>query len=189
MLGAFVFAWLLHIFYDQTQTLQEPAQMMWQPQPIPDGLVYWFLAQAKALVMIQIVIIILLTFLKIMRMLGVEKVIQWMLRPLLKLVGIGKEATTITLVGITLGIAFGGGLLIKEAHAGHVSKKDVFTSLILLGFCHSLIEDTLLVILLGAHLSGVLWFRLVFAFMFTSAMSYWLTKVGPEFQQKHLMRP
>ena len=189
MLGAFAFAWLLHMLYDQTQTLQEPAQMMWQPQPIPDGLVYWFLAQAKALVMIQIVIIILLTFLKIMRMLGVEKVIQWMLRPLLKLVGIGKEATTITLVGITLGIAFGGGLLIKEAHAGHVSKKDVFTSLILLGFCHSLIEDTLLVILLGAHLSGVLWFRLVFAFMFTSAMSYWLTKVGPEFQQKHLMRP
>jgi len=189
MFGAFAFAWLLHIFYDQTQTLQEPAQMTWQPQPIPDGLVYWFLAQAKALVMIQIVIIILLTFLKIMRMLGVEKVIQWMLRPLLKLVGIGKEATTITLVGITLGIAFGGGLLIKEAHAGHVSKKDVFTSLILLGFCHSLIEDTLLVILLGAHLSGVLWFRLVFAFMFTSAMSYWLTKVGPEFQQKHLMRP
>ncbi len=189
MFGAFAFAWLLHMFYDQTQTLQEPAQMMWQPQPIPDGLLYWFLAQAKALVMIQIVIIILLTFLKIMRMLGVEKVIQWMLRPLLKLVGIGKEATTITLVGITLGIAFGGGLLIKEAHAGHVSKKDVFTSLILLGFCHSLIEDTLLVILLGAHLSGVLWFRLVFAFMFTSAMSYWLTKVGPEFQQKHLMRP
>ena len=136
MFGAFAFAWLLHMLYDQTQTLQEPAQMMWQPQPIPDGLVYWFLAQAKALVMIQIVIIILLTFLKIMRMLGVEKVIQWMLRPLLKLVGIGKEATTITLVGITLGIAFGGGLLIKEAHAGHVSKKDVFTSLILLGFCH-----------------------------------------------------
>ena len=123
-----------------------------------------------------------------MRMLGVEKVIQWMLRPLLKLVGIGKEAITITLVGITLGIAFGGGLLIKKAHAGRLSKKDVFTSLILLGFCHSLIEDTLLVILLGAHLSGVLWFRLVFAFMFTRAMSYWLTKVSPEFQQKHLIK-
>ncbi|MCO4837376.1 MAG: hypothetical protein KC426_04690 [Oceanospirillaceae bacterium] len=189
MLGAFAFAWLLHLFYDQTQTLQEPAQMMWQPQPIPEGLGYWLLAQAKALVMIQVIIIILLTFLKIMRLLGVEKIIQWMLRPLLKLVGIGKEATTITLVGITLGIAFGGGLLIKEAHAGHVSKKDVFTSLLLLGFCHSLIEDTLLVMLLGAHLSGVLWFRLVFAFMFTGAMSYWLTKVSPAFQQKHLMRP
>tara|TARA_B100000780_G_C20737736_1_gene293057 strand:+ start:110 stop:373 length:264 start_codon:yes stop_codon:yes gene_type:complete len=86
--------------------------------------------------------------------------------------GIGKEASTITLVGITLGLSFGGGLLIKEAHAGHVSKKDVFTSLVFLGFCHSLIENTLLVILLGAHVSGILWFRLVFAFVFTCAMSY-----------------
>lgn len=189
MFGAFAFAWLLHVFYDQTQWLQEPAQMVWQPEPIADGLNYWLLSQLKALAMIQIIIIVLLTFLKILRVIGVEKIIQWLLHPILKLMGIGKEATTITLVGITLGLSFGGGLLIKEAHAGHVSKKDVFSSLVLLGFCHSLIEDTLLVVLLGAHLSGVLWFRLVFAFIFTSAMSYWLTKVSPEFQHKHLMRP
>ena len=187
MFGAFAFAWLLHVFYDQTQWLQEPAQMVWQPEPIADGLNYWLLSQLKALAMIQIIIIVLLTFLKILRVIGVEKIIQWLLHPILKLMG--KEATTITLVGITLGLSFGGGLLIKEAHAGHVSKKDVFSSLVLLGFCHSLIEDTLLVVLLGAHLSGVLWFRLVFAFIFTSAMSYWLTKVSPEFQHKHLMRP
>ena len=62
MFRAFAFAWLLHIFYDQTQTLQEPAQMMWQPQPVPDGLGYWLLAQAKALVMIQVIIVILLNF-------------------------------------------------------------------------------------------------------------------------------
>ena len=189
MFGAFAFAWLLHAFYDQTQWLQEPAQMVWQPEPIADGLNHWLLSQLKALAMIQIIIIVLLTFLKILRVIGVEKIIQWLLHPILKLMGIGKEATTITLVGITLGLSFGGGLLIKEAHAGHVSKKDVFSSLVLLGFCHSLIEDTLLVVLLGAHLSGVLWFRLVFAFIFTSAMSYWLTKVSPEFQHKHLMRP
>tara|TARA_B100000795_G_scaffold173932_1_gene131278 strand:+ start:899 stop:1855 length:957 start_codon:yes stop_codon:yes gene_type:complete len=189
LFGAFAFAWLLHVFYDQTQWLQEPAQMAWQPEPIADGLDHWFFSQLKALAMIQIIIIVLLAFLKILRGIGVEKIIQWMLRPILKLMGIGKEATTITLVGITLGLSFGGGLLIKEARSGHVSKKDVFTSLILLGFCHSLIEDTLLVVLLGAHLSGVLWFRLVFAFIFTSAMSYWLTKVSPEFQQKHLLNP
>lgn len=189
MLGAFAFAWLLHTFYDQNQLLQGPAVMVWQPEPIPDGLGHWLLGQLKALVMIQIIIIMLMAFLKILRVIGVEKVIQWMLKPILKLMGIGKEATTITLVGITLGLAFGGGLLIKEANAGHVSKKDVFTSLVLLGFCHSLIEDTLLVVLLGAHLSGVLWGRILFAFIFTSAMSYWLSKVSPKFQNKHLLRP
>jgi hypothetical protein len=189
LLGAFTFAWLLHTFYDQTQWLQQPSQMMWQPEPIAEGLNHWLLGQLKALVMIQLIIIVLLTFLRVLRVIGVEKLIQWLLRPVLKLMGIGKEASTITLVGITLGLSFGGGLLIKEAHAGHVSKKDVFTSLVFLGFCHSLIEDTLLVLLLGAHLSGVLWFRLVFAFIVTCAMSYWLTKVSPEFQQKHLLRP
>jgi hypothetical protein len=189
LLGAFVFAWLLHTYYSQTQTLQMPVQMVWQPEPIPTGLGQWALAQVKALVMIQVIIVVLLSMLKILRVIGVEKVIQWLLRPILRLMGIGKEATTITLVGITLGLAFGGGLLIKEAHAGHVSKKDIFTSLALLGFCHSLIEDTLLVLLLGAHLSGVLWFRLVFAFVATSAMSYWIGKVSPEFQQRHLLKP
>jgi hypothetical protein len=188
MLGAFAFAWLLHVFYDQSQWLQEPAQMVWQPDPIAPGLMPWGLAQIQALLMIQIIIIVLLTFLKVLKAIGVERVIQWILRPILKLMGIGKEATTITLVGITLGLSFGGGLLIKEAHAGHVSKKDIFTSLALLGFCHSLIEDTLLVLLLGAHLSGVLWLRLLFAFVVTSALSYWLTKVSPAFQQKHLIR-
>ena len=189
LLGAFVFAWLLFVFYHQTQTQQGPAHMVWQPDPIADGLDNWVWAQVKALGMIQLVIIVLLTFLKILRLIGVEKVIQWLLRPMLKLMGIGKEASTITLVGITLGLSFGGGLLIKEANAGHVSKQDVFTSLIFLGFCHSLIEDTLLVLLLGAHLWGILWFRLVFAFVFTWAVSYWLTKISPEFQQKYLLRP
>ncbi|MDC0083878.1 hypothetical protein OAI44_00405 [Oceanospirillaceae bacterium] len=189
LLGAFVFAWLLFVFYYQTQTQQGPAHMVWQPDPIADGLDNWVWAQVKALGMIQLVIIVLLTFLKILRLIGVEKVIQWLLRPMLKLMGIGKEASTITLVGITLGLSFGGGLLIKEANAGHVSKQDVFTSLIFLGFCHSLIEDTLLVLLLGAHLWGILWFRLVFAFVFTWAVSYWLTKISPEFQQKYLLRP
>ena len=189
LLGAFIFDWLLHTFYDQTQWLQQPSQMMWQPEPVAEGLNHWLLGQLKALIMIQLVIIVLLTCLQILRVIGVEKLIQWLLRPVLKLMGIGKEASTITLVGITLGLSFGGGLLIKEAHAGHVSKKDVFTSLVFLGFCHSLIEDTLLVLLLGAHLSGVLWLRLVFAFVVTCAMSYWLTKVSPEFQQKYLLRP
>ena len=54
MFRTFGFAWLLHIFYGQTQWLREPAQMMWQPEAIPEGLDYWLLGQLKALVMIQI---------------------------------------------------------------------------------------------------------------------------------------
>ncbi len=41
----------------------------------------------------------------------------------------------------------------------------MFFSLTLMGLCHSLIEDTMLMVMIGAHLSGILWARLVFAIL------------------------
>ena len=54
------------------------------------------------------------------------------------------------------------GRLINEAQAGHIKPRDVLFSLSLLGLSHSLIEDTLLMMLIGADLSGILLGRVVF---------------------------
>ena len=70
-----------------------------------------------------------------------------------------------------LGLSFGGGLLIKEAGSGKLSTKDIFIAMTLLSVCHSLIEDTLLIMILGAHISGVFWGRLVFSLLFTVLIS------------------
>jgi len=51
----------------------------------------------------------------------------------------------LAIVGITLGVSFGGGLLINEAKRGHISPRDIFVAMMLLNLLHSLIEDTLLV--------------------------------------------
>lgn len=77
--------------------------------------------------------------------------------------GLSERTTTITIVGVTLGLTYGGGLLINEAKKGDLTKMDVFGSLSLLALCHSLIEDTLLIMLLGADLSGILYARLIFS--------------------------
>ena len=99
---------------------------------------------------------------------------HWLLSPLLLLLGLSKQASNITIIGITLGLSFGGGLLIKEAESGKLSPKDIFISMALLALCHSLIEDTLLIMLLGAHISGVLWGRLAFSLVFVALMSHLL---------------
>lgn len=91
-------------------------------------------------------------------------------------------------MGVTLGLAFGGGLLIKEAQSGKISKRDIFAAITLLGFFHSVIEDTLLVMLIGAHLSGILWFRLIFAMVMTWLMVKFMDNTSKEFQQRHLVR-
>jgi hypothetical protein len=86
-----------------------------------------------------------------------------MLSPLLKLLGIGPKASAVTVIGLTLGVTYGGGLIIHEARSGHLKKEDVFYSLTLMGLSHALIEDTLLMMMVGGHASGVLWARVVFS--------------------------
>ena len=53
-----------------------------------------------------------------MRILYAIKVIDLMnkiLRPVLKLIGIGPKASAITVIGLTMGLSYGGGLIINEA--------------------------------------------------------------------------
>ena len=58
----------------------------------------------------QVVIIVLLFFLEFLRMIGVERLIKLLLSPFLKLMKIGDRASTIAVVGVTLGLGFGGGV-------------------------------------------------------------------------------
>ena len=85
----------------------------------------WAIEQIKALIFVQIVIIVLLFFLEGLRVIGVERLIKIALNPFLRFMG-GDQAATIAVVGVTLGLGFGGGLLIKEVASGTIPKKDVF---------------------------------------------------------------
>lgn len=83
----------------------------------------------------------LIIFLKVLELAKVTDLIGWLLSPLLRLMGISKAATPITMVGVLLGLSYGGGLIIKEAQEGKMSSRDVVLSLSFMGICHGLIED------------------------------------------------
>ncbi len=185
--GGLLIAWIMNKLYIHFDYLQEPNVLAWQPEIPTPGLMPWILNQIESLAMIQIIIILLLTSLKILKLVGIEKLMSWLLAPVLKILGIGHQATTITIVGITLGLGFGGGLLIQESKAGHVSKRDVFAAMSLLAICHSIIEDTLLVLLLGADLSGVLWARLFFSVVVISILTRVIDVLPEHIWQKHLI--
>ena len=93
-----------------------------------------------------------------------------MMKPVLKLMGIGAEVSTITIIGLTLGVVYGGALIINETKNKLLDKKDIFYSLVLMGLCHSVIEDTLLMMSLGADITGVLFIRVSFAIIFTTLL-------------------
>lgn len=185
--GGLLLGWLLHVIYGAGGWLQMPNELAWQPELSTDNSLWaWVQGQLESLVMIQVIIIALLFVLKVLKLLGIERLIALMLRPILRLLGIGKEATTITIVGMTLGLAFGGGLLIKEAQAGEVSARDVFTAMTLIGLVHSMIEDTILILLLGADIHAVIWGRLLFGLVITALISYLLHFTTESMRQRYL---
>ncbi|MFW6324143.1 MAG: hypothetical protein ACOC0U_03690, partial [Desulfovibrionales bacterium] len=166
VLGAILLGWMLSMAYSWGGWLQEEATIIWQPEAASSGILPWAAEQVQGLGMVFLIIAGLVLVMRLLNILKISELLIRMLHPLLRFLGIGKEASTITVIGMTMGLAYGGGLIIHEAKSGRVGKKDIFFSLTLMGLVHSIIEDTMLMVVLGGHLSGLLWARLVFGLVF-----------------------
>lgn len=189
ILGGLTLAWLLNTIYLTTDTLQQPVTFLFSSdqfanQDIP--LWQWGLDQVVNLASIFGIILVLLAIMRVLDTLGVIRLLNAALRPPLKLIGIGPKAATVTVIGLTMGIGYGGGLIIAEANSGNVNKEDIFYSLTLMGLCHSIIEDTLLVMLIGAHLSGILWARMAFAVITVAIIVQIVRRVPERIQNRFL---
>ncbi|OZG75237.1 hypothetical protein BTA51_02305 [Hahella sp. CCB-MM4] len=170
--GALLLGTLVNLSYRYFDILQEPSVMLWRPEGTLDtSFSGWALNQIQTLLWIFPIILSLLGILRLLRLLGIERLIHFLLFPVLRVLGIGKAAANVTVIGTVLGLTFGAGLLIREAKSGHISQRDIFLTLGFLGVCHSVIEDTMLVMLMGADLSGVLWARLIFSVVFIGCIA------------------
>jgi len=171
VLGGLVMAALVNWLYHSLDYQQQAATLLWSSEVKNITLGQWVIEQLKLLVTIFFIISALMGLLALLRKIGVEKLMHLALSPFLKVLNISKDASSITIVGITLGLSFGAGLLINEVKSGNISKKDVFLSVCFLNIAHSLIEDTLLVLLLGADIVAILWLRILFAFVLVAIIS------------------
>ncbi len=178
ILGAFAYGFLFHAVTSWGDWLQEPNTTAWMPPVEDTSLAGWGIGQLKSLAVIYAAILGLLVVLKIFDRLGVTNLMVRCLEPILRLLGIGKSAATLTIVGMTLGVAYGGGLIIQQAQSGAIGKRDIFFSLSLMGLCHSILEDTFLMTLLGGHLSGVLWGRVLFSLACTYVLVKWVSRIS-----------
>ena len=190
VLGALLLGFILHQVYSSGNYLEQANQAIWNPTLNMDNtLSAWVINQLKTFFQVFIIIAILMTFLKLLKISGIENLIASALQPLLRLIGLSKNTTSITIIGILLGIIYGGGLLINEAKSGNINKKEIFGSLTLLALLHSIIEDTILIMLLGAHVSGALFFRVFFAIMLTTIIIYVVKKLSKHQFERFFVYP
>ncbi len=186
--GALLLGGLLNTIYQQTGTLQQTNRAIWNPPPVDPSWSGWLLAELRNMVSIFLIILSLMALLKLLKALGISDLMTRLLEPLLKLLGMGREAAPLTIIGMTLGISYGGGLIINEAQSGRLNKQDIFFSMVMLGFSHSLIEDTLVMMLLGGHVSGVFWGRLLFSLLSIWMLCLLVKRLPLALFERYLMR-
>jgi hypothetical protein len=189
VLAALALAWGLSRTYTALGVLQEACHPLIKPSPPDPSWAAWGMAQARNLAMIFAIILALLTALGVLKRLRVIDLLILPLTPVLRALGMSSRAAPVTIVGLTLGLSDGGGLIIRESQSGQLSSRDVFFSLALLSLCHSLIEDTLLMLAIGAHISGVLFGRVLFCLAVLFVLARLLARMPDERFERLLVRP
>ena len=164
--SAFVLGIILNRIYLWGGWLQEKSVLLLKPHTGNQDLFSWGLGQCENLFWIFVIILALLVLMKVFTFLGITRLLVFLLNPVLRVLGIGREAAPLTIVGMVMGLGYGGGLILHEVKHGRVGRRDIFFALSLMGLAHSVIEDTLLMLSLGGHISGILVARVGFALLF-----------------------
>ena len=187
--GALLLGFVLHWTYHLTGMLQQESVTFLKADISEDpGLLAWGVSQLRNLAYIFCIILALVILMRVLSWLRVTELLVRILQPVLRLLGIGREAAPLTIVGMTMGLTYGGGLIIRESKSGKVQPRDVFASITLMGLTHSLIEDTLLMVMLGGHLSGILFGRLLFSLLAVAILVRCVPLLSNAFVHRFLFR-
>lgn len=160
--GAIALGFILNLIFSKFNLYQNDSVIFWKRGIVDPTFTQWILGELRNYLMIFLIILGLMLLMRVLKNTGTLEKMNTFLKPGLEFLGMSKNAAPITIIGMTLGLAYGGGLIVKEAKSKIISKKDIFYSLSMMGLSHSLIEDTLLIFAISGSLVGILLGRVLF---------------------------
>ena len=163
--GAIAYAAILDVVCRSLSIWQQPATLIFSAPPGQATLLQWALQQLQNIVLIIGVIFVILLFMRLLRRLGVLTLLENVLAPVLPVFGMSRRAAPLAVVGMVMGLGVGGALIIREAQGEVMSRREIFNSMALMGLCHGLIEDTLVMMAMGGRLGGIFWGRILFSLL------------------------
>lgn len=181
IVAAFCYGVIAYHVINYLGVLQGPAEITWAPKGLDsDSWLEWSIATAQSMLIMFVIIIALLIILDVIDKTGVNRILAKALTPLHFLIGIRREMAPITTIGLLMGLAFGGGLIIEQLRQQAISKRELFLTLSFLSVFHAVIEDTLLMLAFGANIWVILVFRGIFAVFFIAILArVWVMKTEP----------
>jgi len=170
LISAFFVCCILNLIYSKFNYLNEPFITSFIVELPKPGLWFWLKNQILYLFYVFIIVVALVTILEILKIIGIEGFLKKILVPPLRFFGISESAMNIIIIGMTIGLQFGGGILIKEVNSGKIDKQSVFLSILMINLVHAIVEDTLLMLAVGGHFSGVIFARIIFGLLISLLM-------------------
>jgi hypothetical protein len=167
LIGAVVYAFLLNQICLGFNIWQEKATLLFKATAESGNLLQWGLELLQNQGLIILIIFSIVLCMRIFRVVGLLTLLEKILAPVLPFFGMGRQAAPITVVGMIMGIGYGGALIIRETSTGKMAREEVFNSMALMGLCHGLVEDTLVMAAIGGKFGGILWGRIVFSLIVT----------------------
>lgn len=171
--GSFIFGWILCQIYKITYLHSTPVSLSLSKNSGNSGFQEWIIGEIDTLLTIFFVIFVLHFCVDLLQSTGIISFIINRFQPILNVFGMSQRTGPLFLIGMFLGLIYGGGLIISESKQKTITDLEIFSGLTLLSLSHSIIEDTFLMFLIGGHISGVLVGRLIF----TSLVSYLLVQL------------
>jgi len=160
------------------------------PEVVPNGWVEIALHGMEtailAILQLALIVIPLMIIMQIMRERGWMTAMSNKLAPFMKLLGMDKSASMTMVAGLTIGLAYGAGLMIQAVKEDGVSKKDMYLALIFLVSCHAVVEDTLVFIPLGIPVWPLLVIRVSTAILLTMVIAFFWNRTERKKRKEEL---
>ncbi|MCD6589281.1 MAG: hypothetical protein J7K88_12105 [Candidatus Fermentibacteraceae bacterium] len=178
LITGLAFGIILGQLFRVTGILQGTPAVLWSAAEQGAGLVAWGVGTLRSMAAIFLVILTVLSVMDILDRIGFMTLLKRIFRPVFAPMGIGDEASTITVIGLVLGISYGGGMIIREAEKGAIPPRQILASVSFMSICHAVIEDTMLTGSLGAWAVAVLPGRIIFSWLVMFLMLFFSRRLS-----------
>jgi len=146
--ASFIAAWMLNLILPDDMTAGT-GNLIIQSKDWMPALTEWSKAMAITTLKIVVLVNLLLILQKILNEFGL---IKWILKPfipLLRIMGLPANTGFLWMVAYTLGLSYGGAIMISQSEEGKLTKEDADLLNHHIAISHSQLEDTLLFVAMG----------------------------------------
>ena len=175
--ASFIAAWMLNLILP-AEAITESVNSIRSAGDFAPALTNWLSNMLVTILKIVILVNLLLILQKILNEFGLIKWILMPFAPLLKVMGLPSSTGFLWIVANTLGLGYGGAIMINESEEGRLNREDADLLNHHIAISHSELEDPLLFVAIGYPFVILIWPRILLAIVFVWLRRFeiWLKK-------------